>query len=380
MSTQDWIAGFRTPLVNPAEEIRLAESREFAGETLRQVVRLAGGGSRLRVRLSNRYAATELVIGAARVAPRENGDAIVSADEHVLRFGGATAARIPAGGEIVSDPVDLAVTAGTDIVLSLYFPEPTGPAAFSQLPGESGWVVAGDHTGAGALPGAEETTSRYFLTGVDVFTAAATPVLVAFGDSWFEGVGSTHGANRRSVDVLNARLTRGWAVNQGISGSRLLSDQIGERGLTRFDRDVLAVPGVAAVWVNFGINDLILAGAATAAELIAGYTELARRSHAAGLPIYVNTIGPFAGAIYPGLTVADGLPVRTEVNAWLRDSPLFDAVFDVAAAVEDPARPGFIRPDYDSGDGMHLNDAGARAMAETATIPAFTETPTPATV
>ncbi|MGW4247277.1 GDSL-type esterase/lipase family protein, partial [Nocardia sp. NPDC004722] len=182
---------------------------------------------------------------------------------------------------------------------------------------------------------------------------------------WFEGFGSTHGANRRSVDVLDERLATGWAVNQGIGGNRLLSDEIGEHGLARFERDVLSVPGVAAVWVNFGINDLILAGTATAEALIAGFTELAARVHAAGLPVYANTIGPFGGAIYPGLAVAEGIPVRRAVNEWLRGTDVFDAVFDVAAAVENPEDRDFIRPDLDSGDGMHLNDAGARAMAET---------------
>ncbi|MGV9415183.1 GDSL-type esterase/lipase family protein [Nocardia sp. NPDC003693] len=371
MTAQDWVAAFRTPLVNPAEEIRLAEPRGFAGETLRQVVRLAGDGTRLRVRLGNRYAAQDVVIGAARIAPRIGEHEVDGVAGRVVRFAGSATARIPAGGEIVSDPIDLAVTAGTDIALSLYFPEPTGLAAFSQLPGESGWIAPGDHTAAPALPDAEETTGRYFLTGVDVFTDAATPVLVAFGDSWFEGVGSTPGANRRSVDVVNALLPHGWTVNQGISGNRLLSDQIGESGLTRFDRDVLAVPGVAAVWLNFGINDLILAGAAAPEDLIAGFTALAERARAAGLPVYANTIGPFAGAIYPGLTVAEGIPVRRTVNAWLRTTPVFDAVFDVAAAVEDPARPDHIHPDYDSGDGMHLNDAGARVMAETANLSAL---------
>ncbi len=52
------------------------------------------------------------------------------------------------------------------------------------------------------------------------------------------------------------------------------------------------------------------------------------------------------------------------VNEWIRSCGAFDAVFDVARAVEDPDAPNFIRPDLDSGDGMQLTDAGARAMAE----------------
>ncbi|MEC3917124.1 GDSL-type esterase/lipase family protein [Nocardia sp. CDC160] len=364
MTTQHWVAGYRAPLVNPAEEIKLAEPRAFAGETVRQVVRMAGGGSALRVRLTNRYGAEELVIGTARIAQRKAGGEIVAETQRQVRFEGSTSVRIPAGADIVSDPIAFPLEAGTELSLSVYLPESALPA-FAQFPVESAWISTGDRTGDAAPSDAEETAARFFLTGIDVAVDSEAPVLVAFGDSWFEGVGSTHGANRRSVDVLNERLGRGWAANQGISGNRLLTDEVGEHGLARFERDVLSVPGVVAVWANFGINDLILAGTATAEQLIAGFTELARRAHEAGLPIYANTIGPFGGAIYPGLSVADGIPVRRAVNEWLRTTDVFDAVFDVAAAVENPDDRDFIRPDYDCGDGMHLNDAGARAMAET---------------
>ncbi|MEV6767627.1 GDSL-type esterase/lipase family protein [Nocardia sp. NPDC051030] len=369
LQTQHWVAGFRGALVNPGEEIRLAEPRAFGDETLRQVLHLAGGGSHVRVRLTNRYSKDELVIGAARIAGRKNGSEILAETDTVLRFDGAERVRVAAGADLVSDPVELAVAAGSDVLVSVYLPEATGFPAFAQIPVESGWIASGDRTGDAALSDAEETTSRFLLTGVDVLVDSETPVLVAFGDSWFEGVGSTLGGNARSVDVLNERLAeagiRGWAVNQGIGGTRLLTDQIGEHGLARFERDVLSVPGVKAVWANFGINDLILTGAATPEQLIAGYKELARLAHEAGLPIYANTIGPFAGTIYPGLSLAEGNPIRLVVNDWLRGSDIFDAVFDVAAAVEDPQARDFIRPEFDSGDGLHLNDAGHRVMAGT---------------
>ncbi|MFF2555638.1 GDSL-type esterase/lipase family protein [Nocardia sp. NPDC058058] len=372
MSTQRWVAGFRAPLVNPAEQIRLAEPREFAAESLRQVVRVAGAGSQLRVHLTNRYSATELVIGAARIAVSKTGTEIAAETDTVLTFGGSTGARVPAHTDLVSDPIDLPVAAGDELALSLHLPEPTGSAAYAHLPAQPGWIVPGDHTADTAWPEAQETVSRFFLTGIDVLTEAAAPVLVAFGDSWFEGVGSTPGANRRSVDVVGAKLPTGWAVNQGIGGNRLVTAEVGESGLDRFERDVLPVPGVAGVWANFGINDLIVGGTTPAAQLIAGYVELARLAHAAGLPIYANTVGPFAGVIYPDLSVADGIRVRREVNEWLRNTDVFDAVFDIAAAVQDAETGDFIRPEFDSGDGLHLNDDGHRAMAGAVDIAALT--------
>ncbi|WP_330250474.1 GDSL-type esterase/lipase family protein [Nocardia sp. NBC_00565] len=373
-ATPHWVATFRSTLVDPIERIRLAEPRGFADHTVRQVLHLVGGGARLRVRLTNRYGATPVTIGAARIAVRKSGAEIVTETDTALLFDGKTHTTIPAGADIISDTVDFATTAGMDLALSVHLPDETGPAPFSHLPMESSYVADGDQTAAVALSDAEEATSRFYVTGADVLTTADAPIVVAFGDSWFEGVGSTSGANRRSVDVLNARLTTGWVLNQGISGTRLLTDQIGEHGLARFDRDVLDVPGVTHVVLNFGINDLILDNStASAADLIAGFTALAERAHAAGLAVYANTIGPFAGVIYPDLNVAEGRVVRRQVNEWLRTTAVFDAVFDIAAAVENPDDPDFIRPDLDSGDGLHLNDAGHQIMGETMNILGLTD-------
>lgn len=369
MSRTPWVAAFRSAVVSPHEQFRLVEPREFTDRTLRQVLRLAGGGTQLRVRLSNRYDRDPLVIGAARIAIRKSGPEVIAETDLPLRFGGAEQITIPAGDEIVSDAVDLSVTAGTDLLLSLYLPEPTGPATYTPAPNDIGYAAPGNAVSQPWPADAEQVDSRYFVTGIDVLPDADEEIIVAFGDSWFEGAGTTPGANRRSIDELNALLTRGWVVNQGLSGNQLLTDEAGLHGLARFDRDVLTVPGVTRVLVNFGINDLGLGRSATAADLIAGFTELAARAHAAGLLVYADTIGPFAGAIYPGVDIVAGPPTRHQVNEWLRRTDVFDAVFDVARAVEDPEKPDYIRPGFDAGDGMHLNDAGARRMAEVMRIP-----------
>ena len=129
-----------------------------------------------------------------------------------------------------------------------------------------------------------------------------------------------------AVDFPNRRLARGWVVNQGISENRLM----------------------------------------TAADLGAGFTALAGLAHGSGLRIVAATIGPYAGAVYPGVVTPDGLVARREVNDWIRTAGVFAGVFvgvfDVARAVGNPDDPDFIRPDLDSGDGTHLNDKGAEAM------------------
>ncbi|MEV0385051.1 GDSL-type esterase/lipase family protein [Nonomuraea sp. NPDC050643] len=241
-------------------------------------------------------------------------------------------------------------------------------ATYSHRPMETAHIAAGNHVAAPGLPAAEQVEARFYVTGVDVLAPDDTRIAVAFGDSWFEGVGSTTGANNRSVDVLNRRLKRGWVVNQGIAGNRLLRDEVGEHGLARFDRDVLSIPGVTHVLVHLGLNDLGLPGMSggppvTSGALIEGLEALAHRAHAAGLKILLATIGPFAGAVHPGISTPEALAARREVNDWVRASGTFDAAFDVARAVENPGAPDHIHPALDGGDGMHLNDTGAQAMA-----------------
>ncbi len=138
--------------------------------------------------------------------------------------------------------------------------------------------------------------------------------------------------------------------------------------------DVLDVPGVSHVIIHTGLNDLGLPGAIafpepaklpTAADLITGLTALADRLHTAGLTVIGTTLGPYAGTVYPGYDSEEGQTVRAEVNTWLLgDSHPFDAVVDIAAAVADPDHPTRIRDAYDSGDGLHLNDVGAKAAAD----------------
>jgi lysophospholipase L1-like esterase len=356
-----WTAGFRTAVISPYEQIQLTEPRGFADQTVRQVLHMAGGGERLRVRLTNRYGRTPLNIAAASVAT-EHG-------QSALTFDGAEKIAIPPGGQAAGDPVDLPVAPDADLILSLYFPENTGLATYSHRPMQTARIAGGNHASSPAFPDAEQAEGRYYVSGVDVLAPGDTAIAVAFGDSWFEGVGSTTDTNHRSVDFLNRRLIRGWVVNQGIAGNRLLRDEVGEHALARFDGDVLSIPGLTHVLVHFGINDLALPGMsgeppATSDALIEGFKTLARRAHQAGLNILAATIGPFAGAVYPGVSTPDGIAARREVNDWIRATDAFDAVFDVARAVENPAAPDYIDPALDSGDGMHLNDKGAQAMAD----------------
>jgi hypothetical protein len=135
-------------VISPYEQVKLSEPRGFADQTVRQVLHMAGGGERLRVRLTNRYGRTPLTIAAATVAT-EHGSA-------ALTFDGTRRLTIPPGEEAVGDPIDLPVAPGADLFLGLNFPAETGLATYSHKPIETAHIVGGNHVTSAALPEAEE--------------------------------------------------------------------------------------------------------------------------------------------------------------------------------------------------------------------------------
>jgi hypothetical protein len=52
-------------------------------------------------------------------------------------------------------------------------------------------IVGGNHVTSFALSADEQVEARFYVSGVDVSAPQDTAIGVAFGDSWFEGVGST---------------------------------------------------------------------------------------------------------------------------------------------------------------------------------------------
>lgn len=351
---------------------------QFWNQTVRQTARVSLGGKRVRVLLSNEYGTTPLVIGAAHVAKAGKDATIVAGSDRALTFGGKSSVTIPAGAPMLSDPVELDVAPLTEVSISLHLPEPTAPATFHWDARQTAYVGAGDQTAAVKFKHDTTLTTRVFVSAVLTEPTPGARTVVAIGDSITDGNMATMDANTRWPDALAQRLApRNVAVaNAGISGARLLRDRMGLNALARFDRDVLAQPGVSSVIVLLGINDIGWHGTplgpdepiASADELIASYRQLIARAHAHGVRIVGGTLTPFEGALQDtpmrGYFSLDKERVRQAVNAWIRDSGEFDAVVDFDAITRDPANPRRFLPAYDSGDHLHPGDAGYRAMAQ----------------
>jgi lysophospholipase L1-like esterase len=102
----------------------------------------------------------------------------------------------------------------------------------------------------------------------------------------------------------------------------------------------------------------------TADEIIAGHRQLIERAHARGLSIFGGTLTPFEGStVIPGSFTPENEAKRQAVNGWIRSGGEYDGVIDFDKAMRDPSHPTRLLPAYDSGDHVHPNDAGYKAMA-----------------
>ena len=350
----------------------------FDGQTIRQVAQVSIGGTRVRVRISNAYGAGSLLIGAARVGLHSTGASIAPGSDRVLTFNGAESTTIPAGALAISDPVPLRVPDRGSLAVSLYIPGKHLGATEHSLALQTTYVSpGGDFSGADSLPTATTTQSFHFLAGVEVDASTKSSAIVILGDSITDGLHSTAGANKRWPNRLAERLHRQTGgrkvavLNAGISGNRILHDTKGTSASARLDRDVLAQSGVRYLIVLAGINDIGFPGSPPAAEIIAGYVQIITRAHAMGLKVYGGTLTPFR-AFLPGLYYsADAEAKRQAINHWIRTSKSYDAVIDFDKAIRDPNSPDAIRPAYDSGDNLHPNDAGYKAMADAIDLSLF---------
>ncbi|WP_051898420.1 SGNH/GDSL hydrolase family protein [Sciscionella sediminilitoris] len=359
----------------------------LAGVTLRQVVRISGGGRLLRVRFTNEFGAAPVTIGAARVGRAAPGGAVRPGSDRALTFSGAPTGVIPASAPLLSDPVEFPVPALAELSISLYLPGHVADCTCHDPAMRTGWRIPGDAVAATTLPEqAEILPVRALLSAVELVPDTPAESIVVLGDSRADGAGSTPETEHGWPELLAERLgDTGYVTNQGISGNRMLNDGIGPAALARFDRDVLATPGLGAVVVSHGGNDLGISFAdgngplaeflemfpgapVTAADVIAGFRELIGRARARGVRVYGTTIAPFEGAeIY----TTEGENARRAVNEWIRTSGAFDAVLDFDAVWRDPDRPARIRAEFDSGDRLHGNDAGYRALADSVDLSLF---------
>ena len=360
----------------------------FNGQTLRQVVHTSIGGKAVRLRLSNAFGEKPIEIGAVSVALRTFGAAIDPESSRQLTFSGNPSIVIPKGALVLSDPVELTVSALEDLVVSIYLPGDTGLATAHAVARQTNYLSSAPGDFTESVDGTEfdqELPLWCFISGVEVVAHKKATAIVALGDSITDGycnpaldpVNCLPDKNSRWPDVLARRLqAKHYAmgvVNAGISGNRLLHEGViasiyGQNALARFDRDVLAQSGISHVILLEGINDIGQAGFiggefVSAEDIIAAQQQIIERAHVRGIKVIGCTLTPFKGYRAPYYSEENEV-IRQTVNDWIRSGGEFDGVVDFDAAVRDPDDPQRLLPIYDSGDHLHPSDAGYEAMGE----------------
>ncbi len=347
----------------------------FTNQTVRMTVRTSVGGDELRVRLSNTFGTQALTVGRATVALPVANDTpqIQPATLRELTFDGRQQVTVPKGGQVLSDPLPMAVGPLQELTVSVFLPVATGPVTFQFNAREPAYIGAGDQAAKAEYTVADSRNYWFFLSGVDVRTRHAAGAVAVIGDSLVAGNGSTLGLHRRWTDYLAARLhdEPGQAdpgiLNQGLAGSALTHDgseigfpELGVNGLARFLRDGPGQTGVHTVVVALGVNDIQIYDDSPE-RIIFGLRQLAAQARQLGLRVLVCTVAPFQGfsSWTPGKE-----NTRLAVNAYIRDSDMFDEVLDLDTVLRDPDATGKLKPAFDSGDHIHPNDAGNKAIAD----------------
>jgi len=368
-SEPTWVTGWgRATFTNLTG---FGEDPVLNNQTVRLIIRPTQSGERARLRFSNANSQEPVTFDEVWVGKQQQLDVVVPGTNQQLMFSGSGSVTLAAGEVIVSDAVDLAVTAFENLSVSIYV---AGEATardqhlqeFATSFLTSGNEAANELTNTVISPFSpgptlfEEFTDMAWLTTLDVETTNPARVLVALGDSITDGTCSFVDTYSAYPDLLADRLFQDAlsndngepqisVINMGIAGNTVLSTEplFGQPIQDRLQRDVLDLTGVTDVILWAGTNDLINTitddqMGATTEDVIAGLTDVTTQMQDAGIRVIGVTILP---RIWRQADQATGDMQAATVNDWIKDSGTFDAVIDANEILRDPQNPTSSEPD-----------------------------------
>jgi lysophospholipase L1-like esterase len=390
-ASRRWVGTWMAP-IQLTEPGNMPPAPGLSDSTLREIVHVTLGGSKIRVRFTNEFGTEPLILIAVHVAvpadtpaatpvvvpgtpgavlPAIGNGAIKPNTDKALTFNGSDSVTIPVGTVVYSDPIDFHLVPYSDVALTVYVKDSSKHVTGHPSSRTTSFLVTGNKVADETLPDAVKFEHWYYASGIEVETKNNTASVVTLGDSITDGRGSIINGNTRWPDFLakrfhaNKKTSNISVLNAGIGGNAVLAGGLGPTALSRLDRDVLNQAGVKWVIVFEGVND-IGGRTPTLDQFITGFKKIIDRSHARGLRVYGATITPL-GFYY----TKDKEQVRSDLNNWIRTSGAYDGVFDFDAAVRDPANPTKLRAESDSGDGLHLNTVGYELLANAVDLSLF---------
>ena len=373
-----WVGTWSTAqqLVEPHN---LPPAPGLSNNTLRQVVCVSIGGSRLRIRFSNEFSSQPVTLQAVQIAVSKGNGAIDPATITNLTFNGAAGVTMAPGGAALSDPFAFALQPRMELAITIYFGQ-TSPDVTGH-PGSrtTSYILPGNQISAVDFSNSVKTDHWYVIDGIDVNAPPTAAAVAVLGNSITDGRGSGTNKQNRWTDVLAQRLLENPATRQigvlnlGIGGNCVLRECLGPSALDRFERDVLNQAGVRWLIILEGINDIGQTASQAAAkrvarDLIDAFEQIIEKAHAAGIRVYGATLLPFGKSFYDTDYREEA---RQRVNAWIRNSGRFDEVIDFEKALQNPEAPQTILPEAHDGDFLHPSETGHRIMGSAVNLKLF---------
>ena len=344
-----------------------APTKELSYNSLRQIIHISTSGEKLRLKLSNKFGKTDLVIQSISIADSASqGTGEININSlAVLTFNGKQGIIIPPGSEIYSDTIPYSLKALSEIAISIYFGETPSDLSGHTNSRTNSFIEEGNRIYEQVFSKVNKIAHWYFISAIEVYSDSPKNVIVCFGDSITDGTGSNNDKQNRWTDFFSLKLRLNEdtsdiaVVNKGISGNRIIT-----QGIKRFSYDVLEVKGVKYIMVLYGVNDINLLNA-TSSEVISAYKQIIKEAHRNNIFIFAGTILPYGN--FHRWTEEREI-YRKEVNYWIRNTGPeeggFDYVFDYDEIIKDPNDETKIFTDYDSGDGIHPNSEGYQKMVQ----------------
>jgi lysophospholipase L1-like esterase len=323
--------------------------------------RLTGYGSRVRAEFTSRVGSAGYSIVAASLAipVTSTGLDVLAGSSQPLTFGAGASVAVLPGHTVLSDPLPLTVQPGTEVAVTVTATAGDAPGkAGRPEPAACGIGQPADVANAAGSAFPQPASVRWLRSLL--VEGPPQRSIVALGDSITEGAApATMGYTRWSDQIAD---TGAVAANAGVSGGVVNGWGLyGSPSGTDRVRAVLAEPDVTDLVVLLGTNDLTAGSAA--GPVLDGLSNILAQAQARGVHVWMGTITPRSSL--PWSTFQE--QQREFINAILRSSWLTSrggSLIDTDFAVRDPRSPTHLLPLFDSGDHLHPNVAGERALGQ----------------
>lgn len=326
---------------------RKVTNTAFEQQTLRQVVRTTVAGNAARILLSNASGTEPVTVSNVHIAVRSSDALVDASTDRTITFGGQASVTLSPGAEIYSDRVLFSVPAQADVAVSFYLPQSTvvATAGAAQVAGlQSTYVATGNVSGSADIAVTHRIGGYRLLAGLDVQGGALSGSVATIGGSIAAGAGAEDVA-QSWPNVLAGRLS---AANIQV-------------GVLNNGANPQQQPNLRWI-IHSEPSDTRRDGPPSYERAIASLQETIAQARRQQVKLLCSTLTPYEGH---STWSPEAERVRQAYNAWVRSADSgCDAVIDQDRAVRDAAQPTKLLSLYDSGDHLHPNAAGHRAIAD----------------